>query len=135
LIFNAYNVALLGSLFLLSVGFGVVFAWTRSLVPSFVAHAIINFPMTPRWQLILLAAFAFGAVVLWRPGVAAVKQVFSGASVVWCVALAVVGAGYAVLSQRGEIATYVAAAMLGLAVGLEAMNRGREKAAESISQG
>jgi membrane protease YdiL (CAAX protease family) len=134
LIANAYNVSLLISLFLLAVGVGVVFAWTRSLIPSFVAHAMINFPMTPRWQLVALAAFVFGAVVLVRPGAAVVKQVFSGASVPWCAALGAVGAGYAIASQRAGGMVYVAAAMVGLAVGLEAMERGRERSAESASR-
>jgi hypothetical protein len=63
-----------------------------------------------------------GAVVFWRCGASAIKQVFSGASVVWCLALAAAGAAYAVASQ-GRTAIYVAAGMLGLAVSLEAAHR------------
>ena len=126
LFLNLYNVSLLASLFVLSVAVGVVFAWTRSLVPSLLAHSIINIPMTPFWQALFLAAFLVGTAMFWRRGAAAVKQVFSGASVLWCVVLAAVGAGYAVASQREAVAVYVAASMLGLAVGLEAMERGRD---------
>jgi CAAX prenyl protease-like protein len=127
-----YNVSLLASLFVLSVAVGVVFAWTRSLVPSVVAHSIINIPMTPFWQALVLAAFFVGAVLLSRRGAAVVKRVFSGASAVWCLALAAVGAAYALASQR-EATVYVAAAMLGLAIGFEAMHRGRDGASQPIS--
>jgi membrane protease YdiL (CAAX protease family) len=123
---HLYNVSLLASLFVLSVAMGIVFAWTRSLVPSVVAHSIINIPMTPLWQALAAAVFLVGAVLLSRRGAAVVKQVFSGASVVWCIGLAAAGAAYAVASQRGAAAVYLAAGMLGLAIGLEAMHRGRE---------
>jgi len=133
LFLNLYNVSLLASLFVLSVAVGVVFAWTRSLVPSLLAHSIINIPMTPFWQALFLAAFLVGTAMFWRGGAAAVKQVFSGASVLWCVVLAAVGAGYAVASQREAVAVYVAAGMLGLAVGLEAMHRGRQRTTQTDS--
>lgn len=124
LFLNIYNVSLLTSLFVLSLAVGVVFAWTRSLIPAVLAHSIINIPMTPFWQALVLVASLLGAVVFWRRGAAAMKQVFSGASVVWCLALAAAGAGYAVASQP-RVAIYAAASMLGLAVGLEAMHRDR----------
>jgi membrane protease YdiL (CAAX protease family) len=44
LIPNAYSVATIVSLLIMGIGYGVVFAWARSLVPSIVAHAIINVP-------------------------------------------------------------------------------------------
>jgi len=97
------------------------------------AHSIINIPMTPFWQALFLAAFLVGTAMFWRGGAAAVKQVFSGASVLWCVVLAAVGAGYAVASQREAVAVYVAAGMLGLAVGLEAMHRGRQRTTQTDS--
>jgi membrane protease YdiL (CAAX protease family) len=133
LIANLYNVSLLASLFLLSVAVGVVFAWTRSLVPSVVAHSLINVPMTPFWQALVLVAFLVGTVLLNRRGAAVVKQVFAGASALWSVVLATVGAAYAVASQREAVAVYIAASMLGLAVGLEAMEPGRGKASISPS--
>lgn len=127
---NPYNVSLLASLFVLAVGVGVVFTWTGSLVPSVLAHSIINIPMTPFWQALVLAAFLVGAVLMSRRGIAVIKQVFQGASTLWCVLLAALGAGYAVASQREPAAIYVAASMLGLAVGLEAMHRGGERSAQ-----
>lgn len=96
----AYSVAMIVSLLIMAIGYGVVFAWTRSLVPSIVAHAIINVPMTPLWQSVLLTAFVLCAAALARRGVAALKQVFSSATVVGCVALAVVGAAYAIASEQ-----------------------------------
>jgi membrane protease YdiL (CAAX protease family) len=132
LFLNLYNVSLLASLFLLALAMGVVFAWTRSLAPSVAAHSIINTPMTPFWQVLVLALFLVGAVLFSRRGAAVVKQVFSGASLLWCTVLAAVGAGYAIASQREAIAIYVAAILLGLAVAFESMHRGREPAAQPV---
>jgi hypothetical protein len=64
-----------------------------SLIPSIVAHAIINVPRTPLWQGMVLTAFVIGAAIMARRGAAVVAQVFSGASAAWCIALAVVGTG------------------------------------------
>jgi membrane protease YdiL (CAAX protease family) len=121
-ILDLYNLPSLVSLFLLAVGFGVVFAWTRSLVPSVVAHSIINLPMTPVWQVAALAVVLVGAALCSRRGVGIIRQVFARASVLWCLALAVVCVGYAHFSQGASAAVYVGASMLGLAVGLEAMH-------------
>lgn len=121
---NAYSVAMILSLLMMAIGYGVVFAWTRSLIPSIVAHAIINVPMTPLWQGVLLTAFVFGAVVMARCGVATLKQVFASATVVGCLALAVVGTGYAIASEQVDGLFLAATAMLALAVALEAMDRG-----------
>jgi membrane protease YdiL (CAAX protease family) len=123
---NLYNVSLLASLFVFSLALGIVFARTRSLIPSVVAHSIINVPMTPLWQALLAAVFLLATLLLSRRGAAAARQVFSGASVVWCIALAAAGAAWAVASQQGPAAVYLAAGMLGLAIGFEAMHRGRE---------
>jgi membrane protease YdiL (CAAX protease family) len=71
LIANLYNETMIISLFCLALGLGVVFAWTRSLVPSMIAHAIINVPMIPVWQGVLLAAFA---VVIFFPGAGASER-------------------------------------------------------------
>lgn len=130
---NAYNVAFIASLVVLAFGVGIVFAWTRSLVPSVIVHAVINFPMTPLWQGVILTALALGAVVLARRGAAAVMQVFSGASVVGCVALAVVGTTYAIAMQHMESLVFVAAGMVVLAVGLEAFDRRRGQFGKSAS--
>jgi hypothetical protein len=123
LMLNAYNISLMASLLVLALGLGVVFAWTRSLVPSFVAHAIINVPMTPLWQGVFLVACLCVALAMSRRAVAAVKNVFTGARVPACLVLAAVGIGYAIAAQRLGFLIYVAAAMLGLAVAFESMDR------------
>ena len=130
---NAYNAGMIVSLLMLAIGFGVVFAWTRSLIPSMIAHAIINVPATPAWQGVLLAAFVICAMITWRRGVAALKQIFSTASIAACVALAVVGAGYAIAGARFDSLTYLAAAMVVFAVGLEAMERRRNRTVSGVS--
>jgi membrane protease YdiL (CAAX protease family) len=130
---NAYNAGMIMSLLMLAIGFGVVFAWTRSLIPSITAHAIINVPMTPTWQGVLLAAFVIGAIFSWRRGVATFKQIFSTASAVASVALAVVGAGYAIAAARFDIVTILAAAMVVFAVVLEAMDRRRNRIVSEVS--
>lgn len=130
---NAYNAGMIMSLLILAVGFGVVFAWTRSLIPSIAAHAIINIPMTPTWQGVLLAAFVIGSMVAWRRGAAALKQIFSTSSVAACVALAVVGAGYAIAGSRFDILTYLSAAMVVFAIGLEALERRRRPIVSDVS--
>ena len=74
---NAYNAAKVASLLALGLGAGVVFAWTRSLVPSVVAHAISNVPLTSFWQGIVLIVLVLGAVLTARQGVSVLKRVFS----------------------------------------------------------
>ena len=120
---NIYNVATIGSLLILAFAFGVVFAWTGSLIPSIVAHGIINLTMTPVWAGVFLAVYVIAGLMLWRPAAVAVKQVFAGAGVTPCVTLGLIGMGYAIASQRVEGLIYAAAAMLLVAVGLEAADR------------
>jgi len=132
LLLNAYNVALLASLLVLALAMGVVFARTRSLWPSFVAHALINVPMTAFWQMLSLAGCLLATALLWSRGVAAIKRVFSRVSWTWCAVLSTIGAVYAVLSQYGSVAVYVAAVLLGLAVALEAMRGGDRTAPSSL---
>jgi membrane protease YdiL (CAAX protease family) len=123
---NAYGIGMTLSLLALAVGFGVVFTWTRSLIPSMIAHAIINILMTPLWQAVLLVAFLMGVWMLWRRGAVIVGQAFSHASWVDCMALGVVGAGYAILTAGDQPAVYiVASGAVVLAVALEAIDRRR----------
>jgi membrane protease YdiL (CAAX protease family) len=68
LITNAYNITMIARVFCVTLGLGIVFAWTRSLIPSIIAHAIINVPMTPVWQGALLVVFAIGALFAWPGG-------------------------------------------------------------------
>jgi membrane protease YdiL (CAAX protease family) len=89
LIANEYNMTMIASLFCMAIGLGIVFAWTRSLIPSIIAHAIINVPMTPVWQGALLVVFAIGCFFAWRRGARAFKQVFTNTTVAACAALAV----------------------------------------------
>ena len=127
LIANAYNVTVIMSLLFLAIGLGTVFAWTRSLIPSMIAHAIINVPLTPLWQGMLLVVFAIGAVFVWRGGWRAAKQVFRNASTGTCLALAMILVFYAVEAHRVNVMTQIAMGMLAVAVCLEAMDRQGER--------
>ena len=129
---DAYNVGMIASVFILSIGLGVVFAWTRSLVPSYIAHAIINVPMTPRWQVVVVIAMAIGTIVFAYRGASVLKQVFSGATVVGCFALAVVGTGWAIAAQRVAHLDYVAAGMVVVAVGLYVVDRLRARQSAAV---
>jgi membrane protease YdiL (CAAX protease family) len=128
LTFNAYNVVKLLTVLLVALGAGVVFARTRSLVPCVVAHAISNVPMTPFWQGVIVIAFIVGTVVTARRGAAAIRQMFANAPVIRCLVLGVVGSVYVIVSARVEGLVFVAAAMVIVAVILEAVDRSRERA-------
>lgn len=123
LIANAYNVTMILSLFCVALGLGIVFAWTRSLVPSMIAHAIINVPMTPVWQGALLVVFAIGAFFVWRGGLAASRRVFRNASIAGCIFLALVLIPWEIAGRRFGVMAYVAMGILGLALVLEALDR------------
>jgi membrane protease YdiL (CAAX protease family) len=135
LIANAYNITMIVSLFCMAIGLGVVFAWTRSLIPSVVAHAIINVPMTTLWQGVLLVVFAIGVFFVWRGGMGAVTQVFASTRVAACAALAVVLSIYVVAAHQINFMTQVAIGMLVVALGLEAIDRreSRSVSAATIS--
>lgn len=123
LIANAYNVTMIASLFCVAIGLGIVFAWTRSLVPSMIAHALINIPMTAWWQGVLLVAFVIGACFAWRGGIAAARKVFSEARLAVCVLLAVLETAYVMAAGRFDGMTYVAIGLLLAALVLEAVDR------------
>jgi membrane protease YdiL (CAAX protease family) len=116
---NAYNVGMIVGLFLSAVGFGVVFAWTRSLIPAIVAHIIFDIPMTPRWQGLLVGVMILSSVFLWRRSLTIVGQIFSAGGAVTYWTLALVGAGCAVAGSRLRGLEYVGAAFLVLAIALE----------------
>jgi membrane protease YdiL (CAAX protease family) len=120
---NAYNITMIASLFCVAIGLGIVFAWTRSLIPSIIAHAIINVPMTPVWQGALLVVFVIGAFFAWPGGMIAIKQVFTNTTVVACAALAVLETAYVIAAGRIGSITYVAIGMMLAAVALEAIDR------------
>ena len=127
LILNAYNVSFIASLLVLAIGVGVLFAWTRSLIPCMVTHALINVPMTPFWQALILVAFVIVAVIMSRRGLAVLKHVFSNASVPAWIALGIMGISWAIGAQRIEHLQWVAAAMILLAVTLEFWDRRRHR--------
>jgi membrane protease YdiL (CAAX protease family) len=123
LIANAYNITMVVSLFCVAIGLGIVFAWTRSLIPSMIAHAIINVPMTPFWQGALLLLFAIIAFFAWRGGARAFRQVFSNTTLAACGALALLETAYVIAAGRIGSMAYVAIGMLLVAVALEAIDR------------
>ena len=117
---NAYSFDMLMGLLISAVGFGVVFAWTRSLVPCIIAHALFDIPMAIVWQSFLLAGLGITAFVTWRQAAHIVKSVLSTANVFACVTLGIIEAGYAIVAWRDIFAIYIAAVlMLALAVVLE----------------
>ena len=126
---SVYNAAIVVSLLLLAVAFGTVFAWTRSLIPAIIAHAIIDVPMTPPWAVVFLITFGVGGYLLRRRAIAAVKHVFSNARAPVYAVLGLVGAGWAVASQRIGHPIIVAVAMIVVAIGMEAWERPRERTA------
>jgi membrane protease YdiL (CAAX protease family) len=132
LIANAYNITMIASLFCMALGLGIVFAWTRSLIPSMIAHAIINVPMTPRWQGVLLVAFGIVAFFAWRPGVRALKQVFTNTEAAACAVLVVALSLYVIAAGRANRMTPIAAGMLVVALVLEAIDR-RENRSVNLS--
>jgi membrane protease YdiL (CAAX protease family) len=123
LIANAYNITMIASLFCLAIGLGVVFAWTRSLIPSMIAHAIINVPMTPHWQGALLVMFAICAFFAWRPGIRGLKSVFTNTRAGACTILVVTLSLYVIAAGRTNRMKPIAAGMLALALVLEAIDR------------
>jgi hypothetical protein len=114
---------MVASLFCVAIGLGIVFAWTRSLIPSMIAHAIINVPMTPFWQGALLLVFAVIAFFAWRGGARAFGQVFSNTTLAACAALALLETAYVIAAGRIGNMAYVAIGMLLVAVVLEAIDR------------
>jgi hypothetical protein len=130
---DAYNLGMVVSLFCLAVGLGVVFAATRSIFPSFIAHALINVPMAPLWQGVCLAALLVGASAVWPRGRAWARQVFSGAPAWSYGVLALVGAVWAVVSRQFDILSHVAVGLVLCAVVLHATERRRNSRARIVS--
>ncbi|MBV8827894.1 MAG: CPBP family intramembrane metalloprotease, partial [Acidobacteriaceae bacterium] len=120
---NVYNAGMILGLLLSAIGFGVVFAWTRSLIPAMLAHAVFDIPTTPRSQSLLVAALVVGALFSWRQAVAIIGQVFRNGSGVTHSILAVFSAGYAVAAARVRSLEYLAIGLLVFAVAFEALDR------------
>jgi hypothetical protein len=133
---DAYNASMVVGLLLSAIGFGIVFAWTRSLIPSMIAHAAFDIPMTTFWQSVLLAGLVIGAVAVWRRATRVIKQFLPTGSIGAYVALGMVGAGYAILTSIDKLVIYlaaVAAGMLIIAVVLEARDRRKERAGKAVA--
>lgn len=122
---------MIASLFCVAVGLGVVFAFTRSLIPSMLAHAIINVPITPRWQGVLLAVFVLGIFFSWRGGLAAASRVFAGTRATAAFFLMLLLGLYAVASNHIPAMTGLAIGMLLVALVLEALDRRRKPTARA----
>jgi hypothetical protein len=120
---DVYNLALVLTLLVLAIGFGTVFAWTRSIVPAVIANSIIDVPATPLWQGVVLVAFFAAGVLVWRRGMRIVGQVFTSGGATLCVALAIVGAGWAVASHHVASLVDVAVVMIVIAVVMETIDR------------
>ena len=129
LVANVYNITMVAILFCFALGLGIVFAYTRSLVPSMIAHAIVNIPTTPKWKLAMLILFVPGFLIAFRAGKRAVNQVFKHAPPASCVLLAVVCALYVLISQRVAFFTTIGVVFLVAAVVLEWMQRARRSSA------
>ncbi len=133
---DVYNASMVVSLLLSAIGFGVVFAWTRSLIPSMIAHAVFDIPMTAFWQSVLLGGLVIGAVVVRPRAIQVIKQFLPTGTIRTYVALGIAGAAYAVLTSIDQIAIYLVAmaiAMLIIAVVLEARDRRTERAAKAVA--
>ena len=133
---DPYNAGMLAGILLSAIGFGLVYARTRSLIPCIMAHAVFDIPLSTAWQSVLLAGLVIGALVVWRRIVPIIKQVFSTGNAAAPIALGIAGACYAVLTSFDQVIVYVivaAFAMLGLAIILEIKDRTRERAASSVA--
>lgn len=123
---NLYNAGMIAALITMAVLYGIVFAWTGSIVPSTVAHAIINVPMTLRWQAAILGLFVIGIWMTWRKGASVLAETFQGSDKRICSVLGVAFGVYAAATARLDSAAIALAYVLpAVAIGLEAMDRSR----------
>ena len=127
---DPYNASMVVGLLLSAIGFGIVFAWTRSLIPSMIAHAVFDIPMTTFWQCLLLAGLVIGALVVSRRATRVIRQFLPTGSIVSYLALGIAGAGYAVLTSIDSIAIPLVAISICMLIGavvLEARDRRSER--------
>ena len=124
---SAYNAGMIVGLLVSALGFGFVFAWTRSLFPAIIAHAVVDIPMTPMWQGVLVVSLLIGAFFIWRRGLAIAWQVFSSGASIAYGTLALLGTAYAVAAARVRSLEYVAVGMLVPALIFEALERRRTR--------
>ncbi len=128
LIANVYSIGMVISLLAGSLALGYIYARTRSLIPTMVAHALVNIPATTPFQLATLAAMA---AILWRARGSVAAGIREGAGWLraamprWLVpTVAVGGAAFAVLNQHlGDLMLLIGLILLVGAVGLEFRDR------------
>lgn len=123
---NAYSVGMIVGLFVSAVAFGVVFAWTRSLIPAIIAHVIFDIPMTPMWQGLLVAAMIISSLFIWRRGMSVVQKVFSTRADAAYWTLVVMGTASALAGARVRGLEYLGVGMVVIAVALELAERRTE---------
>lgn len=115
--------------------FGLVFAWTRSLIPAMVAHAVFVIPLSAAWQSVLLAGLVIGAALVWRRAIAIIKQIFSTGSGTAAVALGILGAAYTALTSADRVIVYLVVSAYGLllfGIVLQARDRSQSRAAQAV---
>ncbi|HEY4132033.1 MAG TPA: CPBP family intramembrane glutamic endopeptidase [Gemmatimonadaceae bacterium] len=132
---DPYNAGLIFSVFAAGVGYGVVFALTRSLVPSIFAHAVLNVPMTIPWQLAVLFVSIVGWIFSVRPAWSAIKKVFAGASITACIGLGILSGAYAIASKAPPALAFVALGMVIVAIVLEKNDRIRVSSTPLAAEG
>ena len=119
---NAYNVGMIVGLFVSAVGFGLIFASTRSLFPAIIAHMIFDIPMTPMWQAVVVIAMVACSLFIWRRGLDIVRGMLSTGTRAAYWILALVGTACAVAGTRVRGLEYAGLCMVVLAVALEALD-------------
>lgn len=135
---NAYNVGMVVGLFVSAIGFGVIFAWTRSLLPAVIAHMIFDVPMTTMWQGLVLTGLVVCCLFIWRRGLGIVRGVLvtGDRAAYWTLALA--GIACAVAGTRVRSLEYIGVCMVVLAVAIEALDlssKRRETEAQTLANG
>ena len=98
-----------------------------------IAHSIINVPMTPAWQGILLAVFAVIIFLGWRRGLAAIRQVFSGLNLLVALLLAILLGVYALSFSVIPGKASCAVVLLALAVVLGLVHRRKRALVSTIA--
>jgi len=131
---NAYNLGMIVALLIGALGLGLVFAYTKSLIPSMAAHALINIPAAGVWQWIVAGIMVIGAVCFARTALGVATKVFKGTVAAPALLLAILAAGYAVAANRFELMSVVAVAAVVVALVLEASERRARRAAMPRSE-
>jgi membrane protease YdiL (CAAX protease family) len=128
LVLSPYNVAVVTSLLAFAIAVGVAFVWSRSLVPCIAAHVLINFPLVPLWQGVLLVVLLAAVVIAWRHAFAAAKQVFRLVRPSTVLVLSIVVIAFDAVMAQDSIWIYgIASGFLVSAIVLEGVQRRRKR--------